>query len=1079
MKKLLLVVCGVGIIATSAFAQKKKSKNSEESSKIASTNYGAFKLRNIGPALTSGRIADIAVNENDPNEYYVASASGGVWKTNNHGVTFRPIFDGQGSYSIGCVTIDPNNSNVVWVGSGENNNQRSVAYGDGLYKSEDAGKSWKKVGLENSEHIGMIKVDPRNSNVVYVAACGPLWSAGGDRGLYKTVDGGKTWNKILDISEHTGVNEVHLDPRNPDVIYATAHQRRRHVWTYISGGPESAIYKSTDGGNSFNKLGGGLPGGDVGRIGMSISPKNPDVVYAMIEGHGFYKSTDRGASWGMQSDHFTSGNYYVEIYASPFDVNTIYSMDTYGHVSYNGGKKFQRIPEANKHVDNHCMWINPKDKDHMIWGCDGGLYETWDNMKNWHYKDNLPVTQFYKVSTDNAEPFYNVYGGTQDNFSLGGPSRTNNNRGIVNSDWFITNTGDGFETQVDPNDDNIVYAQAQYGWLVRYDKSSGETVSIKPVEGKDEKAYRWNWDAPLVISPHNAQTLYFAANKVFKSTDRGNSWTTISPDLSRQIDRNALPVMDKVWSMDAIAKNKSTTVYGNIVALMESPLKSGLLYVGTDDGLVQISEDDGGNWRQISSFTGVPDRTYVNALTPSMHDENVVYAAFNNHKNGDFKPYVFKSTNKGKSWTNITGNLPERGSVYSIVEDHKNANLLFAGTEFGLFFSVDGGSNWMQLKSGLPTVAVRDIELQRREDDVVLASFGRGFYVLDDYSPLREMTDEVLNKQAHIFTIKDGLVYMEARPLGYGPGGFLGASYYRANNPKMGAAITYYIKDEVKTLKQQRKAKEKGQANATYPSAEEIRAEDNEEKPYLIFVIKDGSGKEIRRISKAYGTGIKRMVWDGRFSNNSYLSDNGDPITNAGNSSLAPEGQYSIQIYKSVNGTVSSLTEPTSFQLNHLKNNTLRTEDQPGLVEFQNEITAVGRDFNAVEQKYDELGDLIVKIKAGIRNTPGTDLNKLAELRKLEERMMALDLQLYGDKSMKKREFETAPSLNDRINGTVWNSWYSSSETTAMQKDNLAIVKEAIPGLRTELESIEAELMKLKEYLYESGGPKLKGDLEE
>ncbi len=1079
MKKFLLLLCGVFLFTSGVYAQKKKknNKDTEEKSAVAEASYSVFKLRNIGPAVTSGRIADIAVNPNNTNEYYVATASGGVWKTINHGVTYQPIFDGQGSYSIGCVTIDPNNSNVIWVGTGENNNQRSVAYGDGVYKSDDGGKTWKNVGFAMSEHIGMIKVDPRNSNVVYVAAYGPLWSKGGDRGLYKTTDGGANWTKILDISENTGVNEIHFDPRNPDVIYATAHQRRRHVFTYISGGPESAVYKSTDGGGTFNKLTNGLPTGDVGRYALAISPVNPDVVYAMAEGHGFYKSTNRGASFSKVSDHSTSGNYYVEIYASPFNVNIIYSMDTWGHVSYDGGKTFKKIPEKGKHVDNHCMWMNPNDENNMIWGCDGGLYETWDNMQNWHFKPNLPVTQFYKVATDNAEPFYNVYGGTQDNFSLGGPARTLNARGIVNSDWFVTNTGDGFESQVDPKDPNIIYAQAQYGWLVRFDKISGEAVSIKPVEGAGEPAFRWNWDAPLTISPHDNKTLYFAANKVFKSTDRGDSWTTISEDLSRQIDRNTLPVMDKVWSIDAIAKNKSTTIYGNIVSLMESPVKAGLIYAGTDDGLVHVTADDGGNWKTYESFPGVPAKTYVNALTPSLHNEGTVYAAFNNHKNGDFKPYVLKSTNNGSSWISITGNLPERGSVYSIVEDHINPNLLFVGTEFGLFFTVDGGTEWMQLKGGLPTVAIRDIEVQRRENDLVLASFGRGFYVLDDYSPLREMTNETLNKEAHIFKIKDGLVYMQASPLGYGPPGFQGASYYMAKNPEMGATITYFVKDAIQTKKKKRQELEKDNDNISYPSFDEIRAEDKEEKPYLIFVISDAAGKEIRRINKDYSTGIGRVVWDGRYANTIDINDKNAPVTNNGNASLAPAGEYSVGIYKSENGEVSLLHDKVNFNLNHLKNNPLRAEDEVALVAFQAEINEVGRDFTALENKYKSLRESVKKLKAGIRNTPGADFAKLKELRDLEGRLDKIEILLYGDASLKKREFETPPSMNSRLNGTVWNSWYSTSATTEIQKQNIDIVKQQMPALQQELKSIDAEVKTIKAYFYSVGGAYLKGDL--
>ncbi|HBF20469.1 MAG TPA: glycosyl hydrolase, partial [Cryomorphaceae bacterium] len=492
---------GLSLISSMIVAQETGSEDNKPL--IEKTSLSALKFRSIGPALTSGRIADLAVNPNNHAEYYVATASGGVWKTTNHGITYHPVFDDQGSYSIGCITLDPSNPHVIWVGSGENNNQRSVAYGDGIYKSEDGGKSWSNMGLKNSEHIGMIVVHPENPDVVYVAAYGPLWSSGGDRGIYKSTDGGKNWEKILDVSENTGFNEIHMDPRNPDVLYATAHQRRRHVWTYISGGPESAIYKSTDGGKNWTQLKNGIPSGDKGRIALAIPPSNPDVVYAMVEGHGVYRSDDRGASFSFQNPYETSGNYYVELVPHPTDENTVYSMDTYMHVSRDGGKSWNRLPEDKKHVDNHCLWINPDNPDQMIAGCDGGLYETYDNAANWQFKPNLPITQFYKVAVDNALPFYNIYGGTQDNFSLGGPSRTTNRSGITNADWFVTNTGDGFETVIDPVDPNIIYAQSQYGGLVRYDKKNGESVGIHPSPAYGEAAYRWNWDAPLLISPHD------------------------------------------------------------------------------------------------------------------------------------------------------------------------------------------------------------------------------------------------------------------------------------------------------------------------------------------------------------------------------------------------------------------------------------------------------------------------------------------------------------------------------------------------------------------------------------------------
>ena len=530
-------------------------------------------------------------------------ASGGVWKTINAGVTYTPIFDTQKSYSIGCITMDPNNANVIWVGSGENNNQRSVAYGDGVYKSTDGGKSWKNVGLKQSEHIGKILVHPENSDVVYVAAIGPLWSKGGDRGLYKTIDGGETWDTVLYIDPHTGVNDVIMDPRNPEVLYASTLQRRRHVYTYVGGGPGSGLHKSTDGGKSWQKIQKGLPSEELGRIGLAISPADPEYIYAIVEAAngkgGFYRSTNRGASWEKRSGHSTSGNYYQEIIPDPEHPNRIYSMDTWMKVSHDGGKTFKNVGEDTKHVDNHCMWIDPKHTDHWLVGCDGGIYETFDAAKTWDFKQNLPVTQFYKVAVDNAEPFYNIYGGTQDNFSMGGPSRVITDHGITNQDWFMTHGGDGFESQVDPKNPNIVYAQSQYGVLVRFDRLSGEEVGIQPKPGKNENQFRWNWDAPLIASPHQEGRVYFAANKVFKSDDYGNSWVAISDDLTRQLDRNKLKVYDRVVSIDAVMKNSSTSPYGTIVAMSESTIDPNVIAIGTDDGLIQITEDGGSNWRKI------------------------------------------------------------------------------------------------------------------------------------------------------------------------------------------------------------------------------------------------------------------------------------------------------------------------------------------------------------------------------------------------------------------------------------------------------------------------------------------------
>ncbi|MEI6021489.1 MAG: glycosyl hydrolase, partial [Bacteroidota bacterium] len=571
MKKFILPSFILLALCASAQTKSDDKKVPEKAEQFLSATYNCLSFRNIGPAVTSGRVIDIAVNPNNKSQWYIAAASGGVFKTNNAGITFEPIFDTYGAYSIGCLAIDKNNTNVVWVGSGENNNQRSVAYGDGIYKSEDGGKSFKNMGLSKSEHIGNIEIDQQNSDIVYVSAYGPLWAPGGERGIYKTADGGKTWNCILHVSDQTGFNEVHIDPKHNNILYACAHQRRRHEWAYISGGPESAIYKSTDFGATWQKLSKGLPSVDMGRISLAVSPINSDMLYAAIEARGdakgLYKSVDRGASWTKESAYATDGNYYQELIADPKILNRIYSMATWAQVSNDGGKSFKNLGEKSKHVDNHCIWIDPDNSDHYLIGCDGGLYESFDAAQTWDFKANLPITQFYRVCVDHSKPFYYIYGGTQDNNTLGGPSRSISGSGIINADWFVTVGGDGFQSRVDPMEPNIVYSQWQYGGLVRYDRKSGETMDIRPIEKEGEAAYRFNWDAPLIISNHNNKRIYFAANKVFRSDDRGNSWTVISSDLSRGIDRNKLPMMDKVWSVDAVAKNQSTSIFGNITAL--------------------------------------------------------------------------------------------------------------------------------------------------------------------------------------------------------------------------------------------------------------------------------------------------------------------------------------------------------------------------------------------------------------------------------------------------------------------------------------------------------------------------------
>ena len=576
-----------------------------------------LRWRSIGPAVISGRISDLAIHPTKRSTWYVATASGGLWKTTNAGTTFDPIFDGEDSYGIGVVKLSPCNPNTVWVGSGENNAQRSISYGDGVYKSEDGGRSWTNMGLKESSQIGSIVIDPRNCNVVYVAAHGKVWGDGGGGGLYKTEDGGTTWALILETeNQWTGVNEVVMDPRDPDMLIAVTWQRNRRQFGYIAGGPGSSIHRSHDGGETWTESKSGLPGGELGRIGITKSPVDPDVVYAIVEAAsngGFYRSTDNGVSWQRRSNRSTIGLYYQEIFADPVDVDRVYAMDTRTWITNDGGENFEVLGEANKHVDNHAIWIDPDDTDHILIGCDGGLYESWDRGATYKWFENLPLAQFYRVEVDSTTPFYRVFGGTQDNSSVGGPSQTRTRRGGRNADWFLTQGGDGFYSRIDPENTNIVYAESQHAGLSRFNLETGERISIRP-EGALDEALTWHWDAPLLISPHNPARLYFAANRIFKSEDRGSSWTYASPDLTKQIDRNRLEMMGRVWGIGTVGKNRSTSVWGAIVSLAESPIQEGLLIAGTDDGMIQISQDGGDHWFAIPSI-GTTCRTRPSSPT--------------------------------------------------------------------------------------------------------------------------------------------------------------------------------------------------------------------------------------------------------------------------------------------------------------------------------------------------------------------------------------------------------------------------------------------------------------------------------
>jgi photosystem II stability/assembly factor-like uncharacterized protein len=1063
---------------------KDKDKNKEEKKPgMNAETFSGLKFRSIGPGASSGRVMSIAVNPKNKFEYYVGVASGGVWKTVNDGTTWTPVFDKEGSYSIGWVALDPNDAAVVWVGAGESNSQRSVSYGDGIYRSDDGGKNWQNLGLKKSEHIGRVVVDPRDSKVVYVAAEGPLWGPGGDRGLYKSTDGGKNWKAVLTISENTGVVDVAIDPSNPDIVYAAAYQRRRHVFTLIDGGPESAIYKSSDAGATWNKLKSGLPTVDMGRIGLAVSAVDPSVVYATIEATdgkgGIFRSNDRGATWERQNEFDAGAQYYARIFTDPKNVDRIFVMNVSLRESLDGGKTLRRVNETNHHGDNHFIWIDPENTKHWLLGSDGGVAETFDDAKSWQFKANLPTMQFYDVAVDNSLPFYNVCGGTQDYFSWCGPTRTRNINGIMNSDWFVTTGGDGFRSQVDPVDANTIYSESQYGVLVRYDKPTGQELVLQPQEGKGEPPLRWNWDSPVIISPHSHTRLYFAASKLFRSDDRGDTWKAISGDLTRQIDRNKLPVMGKVWDPDAVAKNGSTSFYGNIVALAESPKKEGLIYVGTDDGLIQVTGDGGQSWSKYEKFAGVPDTTYVSRLAASQHDVNIVYAAFDNHKNEDFKPYLLKSTDAGKTWTSIAGNLPENGTVLAFAEDTVNANLLFAGTEFGAFFTVDGGQKWVQLKGGLPTIAVRDMVMQAREGDLVIATFGRGFYVLDDISALRQIKAESVEQAAALFPVKDSLLYIERHPLGGPKKGFQGDAFYTADNPPYGAVFTAYLKEKRKTKKEKRQEAEKEAAKKNqilpYPSHDDLRAEAEEAKPEVYFLVYDESGAPVRRVEGSIDAGFQRAAWDLRYPAASLRehAEEGEDFAPAGaQGPLVISGSYSVSMFQKVDGVVTELAGAQNFKVATEGAASMSAADRAAQEEFLRKVARLYRAVSGSLHTADDVEARLKAIRAALRETPAVEKQLGAAADSIEQRNREILRALRGDTEMQKRNEAVPTSINERVNAVLEGERFALTKPTQTHLDDYNIAAGEFAEALSKLHAlVEVDLTKLEKDMEAAGAP--------
>ena len=1034
ISSILAIFMMVTFQESNAQSKRKSAKSSVKQFELTDQMLKMFSFRSIGPAAYSGRISDLAVNPDNHSEYYVGVASGGLWKTINHGTTFEPIFDDQPVFSIGCLAMDPNNSNVVWVGTGENNSQRNLAYGDGVYKTTDGGKSFTNMGLKTSSQIGKIMIDPRNSNVVYVASQGQAWGPGGERGLYKTTDGGKTWNRILEIGEYTGVSDMEMDPRNPDILYAASHQRERRVYSKIDGGPESAIYKSTDAGATWTKQTKGLPKGDVGRIGLALSPANPDIIYAVIElpesKSGFYRSSDMGESWEKRSDKGTSSpQYYNEVYADPKDPDVIILMDTYNALSKDGGATWEYIEGSNKHVDNHAIWIDPDDTNHFIAGCDGGIYETYDRAKTWQFKSNLPITQYYHVRTDNDYPFYNVYGGAQDNGSWFGPSQTNR-RYLVNADWTYTIGGDGYLSIPDPNNPDIHYCESQYCGLRRYDRTTGNSISIKPQPTEDEE-YTWNWNTPYFISAFDSKTLYVGGNYVLKSTDMGGTWKKISKDMTRGIDQNTLPMMGKLWPPEAVAKNLSTSKFGNIFALAESPLKQGMLYVGTDDGLIWTTENDGANWTRYDKFPGVPNMTFVNYILPSQHTQGTVYACFDGRKNSsDFKPYLIKSVDNGKTWTSIASNLPS-GTVYCIQEDHVDPNILFIGTEWGVWTTIDGGKKWVQIKKGIPTIQVKDLTIQKRENDLVVGTFGRGFYVLDNYSSLRKLTEEVEKKEAHLFDINETLLYFPASNLNY-----QGEVYFRSENPKPEATFEYYIKTGFESLKQKRvkamKDAEGKDEDFDYPTEDELLAEKEEAKPSLVFTIYDADGNIMRKFTQPLSKGYKSTSWD-----LGYLTNRGPKV---------PPGTYKVAIDKNIDGVFTRLVEPQAFTVKSLPN-ALGTPNYVSNFNFLQDVNELNVKVIAARGKIESMNERLSSMEKILLNTPVEANVLVPKINSLQSEIDSVAKAIIGG-------FGAKNTVQSRLRFALYTTWSAQVDITGAQKEQFNLAKTAYDAKEPDLKDL-------------------------
>jgi len=827
------VIAGV-VLAGSALAQQggAGASKANDPGAAATEKMKGLEFREIGPAIMGGRIDDVAVVESNPNIVYVGPATGGIWRTTNNGTTWEPLFDKESNPSVGDIAIAPNDPSLLWVGTGEPNNRQSSSWGDGIYKSTDAGKTWKNMGLGATKHIGRVVINPHNPDVVYAAALGHLWGPNPERGVYKTTDGGKTWAQVLKINDDTGVSDIAMDPESPDTLYAAAYERRRTVFGFNGGGPDGGIYKTTDGGVTWKKLSKGLPyenGGDVGRIGLDIYRKDSNIVYAVVqhEKGGTFRSEDKGETWKKMGDTNPRPSYYSQIRIDPNNDLRIWELGASMYFSEDGGKTFTTRRVSKIHGDFHALWIDPANSNHVIAGCDGGIHWSWDNGKTWDFINTVAIGQFYEVSVDKQKP-YQICGGLQDNGSWCGPSAVPARDGITNDDWTLMPGGDGFYAAIDPVEPWIVYTESQDGHISRRDAKTAQQREIMPEQKAGEEHYRFQWNSPMAISNFDHKTIYYGGNYLFKSTDRGDSWVKLGGDLTTGVDRNKLKIFGKVPDKNTLSRHDGVEHYPTITTFSESPLTANVLWVGTDDGNVQVTRDGGKTWKNVAGKTGAPAGTYVTRVVASKYKEGNAFVTFDGHRNDDYNIYIFETSDYGESWKAIRNGIPDSAGTVHVIREHpRNANLLFAGTEFGLWVSWDHGANWTALKNNFPVVPVDDIEIQAEQNDLVLATHGRSIWIFDDLTPIEKWDANVPGSELTFFPPRNAIEFdMRTREW------FSGHKKFIGKNPPYGAILNYYLKAAMppEKPKSEEGEKEKATEKATAQVAEQAAQKTEEKK---------------------------------------------------------------------------------------------------------------------------------------------------------------------------------------------------------------------------------------------------------